>query len=542
MFSRKCPVCGEQHPYLITQFDADLDQPVLDILGDETAGWIPGMGACTRCLDQAHLEAQLKCLEGTGEPGEVNGYKILPTPVRLMADSQYSGKGVTICMIDSGFVLHPDLIYPQNRVLKVIDITLPRRGADAVAAPKGNAWHGTMTSVVCAGNGHLSGGVYRGIASDANLVLVKVTDESGAITSENIVKALKWAIRNATRYDIRIINLSVTDDEHTPWMRSAVDQAVQSAVEKGIVVVAAAGNDPNAPLKSPANAPHALTVGGLNDRNTLDPLTNTLYHSTFGTTLDAIQKPDLIAPAIWIPAPILPGTDQQREAAALFAIASSSDGTLRAKLINLIQKTKLNRELINAPGHVIRAEIAERINEAKYISAHYQHADGTSFAAPIVCSVIAQMLEANPGLDPATVREILLITAKRLPSSEADRQGWGVISPAHAVQMAAGKPVNSGWGITPVVDYRRMQIDFYLRQPKASSVMLTGDFIKWSREGYPLATNGDAETWKTSIPFIRKGVYRYKFLVDQEKWMSDPRNLFREPDGFNDFNSKLIIL
>jgi hypothetical protein len=37
------------------------------------------------------------------------------------------------------------------------------------------------------------------------------------------------------------------------------------------------------------------------------------------------------------------------------------------------------------------------------------------------------------------------------------------------------------------------------------------------------------------------GEYRYKFLVNDKNWVSDPRNPFAEPDGFNGLNSKFVI-
>ncbi|HEY3451970.1 MAG TPA: S8 family serine peptidase, partial [Myxococcales bacterium] len=67
---------------------------------------------------------------------------------------------------------------------------------------------------------------------------------------------------------------------------------------------------------------------------------------------------------------------------------------------------------------------------------HYKMVDGTSFAAPIVSSVVAQMLEANSELTPQQVKMILVRTARRLPGVEVDKQGWGAVQPAQAVQMA----------------------------------------------------------------------------------------------------------
>jgi serine protease AprX len=46
------------------------------------------------------------------------------------------------------------------------------------------------------------------------------------------------------------------------------------------------------------------------------------------------------------------------------------------------------------------------------------------------------MLEANPELTPQKLKKILISTAERLPHYEVDRQGWGVIDPRKAVEMA----------------------------------------------------------------------------------------------------------
>lgn len=536
-----CPICGEKHSTLIGRFDPVMDQPLIDLLREEVPGWQTEQGACSRCLDQAQIELMQECYIGNGSAGEVNGFKILPIPLRLEADTRYTGKGITICVIDSGFFLHPDLIQKSRRILHIQDITRPESKEVDFTMPQGNAWHGTMTSVVAAGDGYLSHGQYSSLAPEANLVLLKVTNAEGVITGENIVKAIQWAMDHAAQYNIRIINLSITDDESNSFLENEVDLAVGRAVEKGLVVIAASGNDPQAPLKAPATAPHAITVGGLNDRNTLNPLTNTLYHSTYGVTVDKIQKPDIIAPAIWLPAPILPGTREHREAAALFELTQAGDSSLRAMLANHISKTTLSLNLLDASLEEIRRSIHQRIGETKFISRHYQHVDGTSFAAPLVCSVIAQMLEANPALDPATVREILLVTAKRLAAASADRQGWGVLSPRHAVEMASGKALTPSVGVMPVVDYKRSMIDFYFHHPEARKVVLTGDFVKWSTRGIALERTGQPDQWMASVPFTMKGVFRYKYVLNDHVWMSDPRNFFREPDGFNDFNSRIIL-
>src|SRR5204862_6751575 len=91
---------------------------------------------------------------------------------------------------------------------------------------------------------------------------------------------------------------------------------------------------------------------------------------------------------------------------------------------------------LDRPVHSIRQLIILKIRRENVITKNYKYVDGTSFSAPIVSSVAAQMLEANPDLTPSEVKRILISTAERLPHYEVDRQGWGVIDPRRAVALA----------------------------------------------------------------------------------------------------------
>ena len=141
-----------------------------------------------------------------------------------------------------------------------------------------------MTSVVCAGDGSLSNGLYKGIASDASLVLLKVMNADGKITTENISKALQWVTKNYKKYDIQVINMSLGDDASGSWKNSKVDLLAEKLIEKGITIVAAVGNDNSASIKPPANSPNVIAVGGWDDNNSLNGEENKLYHSSFGKT------------------------------------------------------------------------------------------------------------------------------------------------------------------------------------------------------------------------------------------------------------------
>ena len=51
-----------------------------------------------------------------------NRFGVIPTTVRLNANPEYTGKGVTIAFLDSGFYPHPDLVTPVNRVIAYEDL------------------------------------------------------------------------------------------------------------------------------------------------------------------------------------------------------------------------------------------------------------------------------------------------------------------------------------------------------------------------------------------------------------------------------------
>ena len=511
-----CPLCNDQVSHLVYQYHLESERIVLEKIKQSNPGWVEDNGACKRCIDYYDINI----LRDGGiipEAGPFfpvkspDDFYVIPTPLRLDADPKYTGKGVTICFIDSGFYPHPDLAQLYNRILKIVDITNPKNTSKYFAKPHNESWHGTMTAVACAGNGYLSNGLYKGIASESNLVLIKAQDENGHITDANIAKAIKWAIKNKNKYNIKIINLSVCSDEPVSYLQSEVDKAAENAIAAGIVVVAAVGNDEKTSIKPPANSPNVIAVGGYNDNNNLEKNNFQLYHSTYGQTVDGFSKPDLIAHSIWIAAPILPGTKEKAEA------------------------EDLHRRFKNEPSDAIK----NRIMETKYFSPDYMHVDGTSFAAPITTSVIAQMLEANPALTTQQVREIILSTATKLHGTTIIRQGFGLIHPRKAVAKALH--INGGEEIiSPLIDLKSKTITFFHKEIGAGKIVLSGTFNNWSRNQNFMepVKNG---LWKIEIPLPDKGIHQYKYVIDDITWKPDIYNPLRQADGFNDWNSKLVI-
>lgn len=362
----------------------------------------------------------------------------LPVPVRMDADERYTGRGVTVAFLDSGFYAHKDLIEPDNRILAYHNIFEPDESVPALQKSDVASWHGMMTSVVAAGNGHLSDGFYRSIASEANVVLVKI-GKTGRIPESNIETGLRWVFENRDKYKIRIVNISAGGDFEQPYLLNSLCQLVEEVVKAGLTVVCAVGNAgmvPGHPVLPPASAPSCIAVGGLDDQNSLDRARRGMYRSSYGPTIDGLQKPEVIAPGIWVAGPILPHTPTADEAHLYAELDNAADEDLREIILAHAAVDKDIYAARDLSVSLLRQLITIKLREGNVINEHYKFVDGTSFAAPIVSSIVACMLEANPKLTPQQVKRILIDTAERVDGIEVDRQGWGVVVPRKAVEMA----------------------------------------------------------------------------------------------------------
>lgn len=390
---------------------------------------------CGRCIElfgraQRQIEAHARVFE-------LNDF-VLPTRLRMDADERFTGRGVTIAFLDSGFYSHPDLTKPNNRILAYHSIFAEEGDETSLETNDVASWHGMMTSVVAAGNGGLADGFYRGIASGANVVLVKI-GRSGRISEDEIQRGLEWVLAHLEEHPVRVINISAGGDFEGSYLTNPLSQTVERCALAGVTVVCAVGNAgqiPGHPVLPPASAPSCIAVGGLDDQNSLDRARRGMYRSSYGPTIDGLQKPEVIAPGIWVAAPILLDTSTAEEAEFYSKLDAAADEDLRAMIESQPGLDKDLDESSSLPIHLIRQLITVKLREGNVINQHYKYVDGTSFAAPIVSSIIACMLEANPRLSPPQIKRILIDTAERVPEVDVDRQGWGVVSARRAVELA----------------------------------------------------------------------------------------------------------
>jgi serine protease AprX len=430
-----CPVCErsvEGELFSITALPAELQAIIVPNSATANAAQV-----CGRCLEL--FERARRQIESQAAIFEQNDF-VLPTPLRMDADERFTGRGVTIAFLDSGFYAHPDLTRPHNRILAYHSIFAEAGDQTSLETNDVASWHGMMTSVVATGNGGLADGFYRGIASDANVVLVKI-GRTGRISEDQIQQGLEWVLAHMEEHQIRLINISAGGDFEESYLTNPLSQTVERCARAGLTVVCAVGNAghaPGHPVLPPASAPSSIAVGGLDDRNSLDRARRGMYRSSYGPTSDGLQKPEVIAPGIWVAAPILPHTPTAEEAELYSKLDAADDDDLRAILEG---NTGVDKDLDEAsalPIPLLRQLITVKLREGNVINQHYKYVDGTSFAAPIVSSIIACMLEANPRLTPQQIKRLLIDTAERVPDVEVDRQGWGVVSARRAVELALG--------------------------------------------------------------------------------------------------------
>ena len=327
---------------------------------------------------------------------------------RLLNSYGLKGAGDGIAVNDSGITsYHDDLtagsskLYPygNQRVAKFVDFVNGR------TLPYDDNGHGTHVAGSILGNGSDSKGMKAGLAPAASLVSLKVLDANGQGTISRIIAALNWVAVNAKTYNIKVVNLSVGAGVYESYWTDPLTLAAKAVTDKGITVVAAAGNmGKNADgqlqwggITAPGNAPWVLTVGASSTMGTDTRSDDQMggYSSSGPTHIDFAAKPDLVAPGT--------GT-------VSLAVAGSTLYALKS-------------------GYLLDG--SSRLGYKPYLAL-----SGTSMAAPVVSGTIALMLEANPSLTPNLIKAILQYTAETRPGYSRLRQGAGFLDSTGAVWMA----------------------------------------------------------------------------------------------------------
>ena len=272
-----------------------------------------------------------------------------------------TGKGVTACILDSGICGHPDY---ADRIIAFRDFVNRKK------AYYDDASHVTHVSGILGGDGRSSNCRYCGIAPGCSLIHLKVLDQLGQGSLENIIDAIRWTVEHRKQYGIRIMNISAgTTGEAGEEGAGRLVRWVEKAWDDGIVVVVAAGNMGPLPMTItvPGNSRKVITVGS-SDQLQRQPRGNTnVNYSGCGPTRECICKPEVVAP-----------------------------GT----------------EIVSCSPHWVQGR-------------YYSTKSGTSMASPAVAGAAALLLEQEPELTNLQVKMRLKESAQDL-GYPIHRQGWGM--------------------------------------------------------------------------------------------------------------------
>ena len=314
----------------------------------------------------------------------------------------YDGSGIGVAIIDSGITSwHDDLtgLGGGQRVTRFVDVV---NGRETAYDEYG---HGTHVAGIIAGNGFDSGGRRTGVAPGASLIVLNVLDSQGQGRISDVIAALDYVVANKDALNIRIVNLSIAAGVYESYDTDPLTLATKRAVDAGIVVVVAAGNNGRGPtgrdqyggVAAPGNAPWVITVGSSSHMGTSNRGDDVMavFSSRGPSAINHAAKPDLVAPGVGIESLSDPNSAFYTTRAAYLL-----DGTVPTTYLP------------------------------------YLSLSGTSMAAPVVSGTVALMLQSNPTLTPNAVKAILEYTSQIYPAYDPLTEGAGFLNAKGAVELA----------------------------------------------------------------------------------------------------------
>lgn len=164
-------------------------------------------------------------------------------------ESGFDGRGVRIAIIDSGiYADHEDLA--SSNILQGVNVI------DRSAQTNDTSGHGTFIAAMLASSKDNGSGI-AGMVDRSSIVPLKCFASGRQTDARYIVSAIYMAV---DEYNCDIINLSLGIAEDVPALR----QATKYAIDRGVIIVASAGNTGGTALMYPAAYDNVVGVGSVN--------------------------------------------------------------------------------------------------------------------------------------------------------------------------------------------------------------------------------------------------------------------------------------
>ncbi|WP_133848954.1 S8 family peptidase [Labedaea rhizosphaerae] len=397
--------------YLATNGYQDSRDQSLPLIMDYPGGAVPARAAATRALPGSKVTRTLASVDAVAfTVPKRDTPKLWQTTIshpsaqqrqstgdgRLLLDRKYhvdlaesvaqiqapaawaaglDGTGVRVGVLDTGVDLtHPDLagqVVESASFVPAEPDVVDRHG------------HGTHVASTIAGTGAASGGVEKGAAPGARLVIGKVLDHAGFGTTSDIIAGMEWAAGRA-----KVVSMSL--GAPAPAGPDPLSDAVNTlTASTGTLFVIAAGNDgpDRATVGSPGRASAALTVGADDRNEQIAPF------SSRGPADDGSVKPELVAPGVNI-------------------VAARATGTTMGTPVN----------------------------------DKYTTASGTSMATPHVAASAAILAQRHPDWTGAQLKAALIASTKDIGKPVNDQGAGQVDVKAAIAQTVTTSPATLGFG------------------------------------------------------------------------------------------------
>lgn len=420
------------------------------------------------------------------------------------------GTGVGVAVIDSGVSPVGDL-YWYNPTTGAYGSRIVYSQSFLPSSKDTNDYygHGTHVAGIIASAGWFSWGSdfthqFKGIAPNANIINLRALDQNGAGTDSSVIAAIDAAIRLKSKYNIRVINLSLGRQVYESYTVDPLCQAVEAAWKAGIVVVAAAGNEGRnnsagtngyGTIAAPGNDPYVITVGAMKTANTPDRGDDSVasYSSKGPTAFDHVVKPDIVAPGNKVISTLSPKSQLPTLYPAVDLLTNEyADATMQQQLFNYTKSD---------------------------VSPSYMRLSGTSMATPVVSGAAALMLQADPTLTPDTVKARLMKSAtKQFPGASTmtidPTTGQTYVDYYDIFTVGAGyldiqgaltnlDTVPTGLNATsPTANYDASSGNVYLSTNSSSlwdSSVVWGESVVWGQYEFSGTLDGQSVVWGESV-------------------------------------------
>jgi serine protease AprX len=366
-----------------------------------------------------------------------------------------SGRNVTVAVLDTGVnSQHSDLAGKVVQNVRLNDVQSAPLGfvnpvpVENLANTDLTNGHGTFVAGVIAASGVSSGGKYNGVAPGAKILGLS----AGDLNLTHVLAGFDYILERGAGYNVRVVNCSFSADTVFD-INDPVNVATKMLTENKVNVVFSAGNKGagNGTLNPYAVAPWVVSVGATDEKGNLADFSS---RGSFGN----LQfSPSLVAPGVNVVG---------------LRSAVSQTGVLGAV-----------------------GSDTQRLSAGEM--PFYTTASGTSFSAPQVAGAIALMLEANPNLSPAEIKDILRRSATPLTDYYSHEVGAGMLNSYAAVLEAAFPARKTGV-------FRSVLTDNAVRFVTSNTQTFSGTISPNST--YSIAVQVPANTIQSSVSIAWGGI------------------------------------